>query len=220
MTIRAAGTQDRFYIYMYWDTDGVPRYVGLGKTARRWKSHLTGSSNPRLRHKVAKLRTQGIVMPHAKVAENLTAAEAIIEEKRLIALHGRANLDDGGTLYNRTLGGDGTLGVSRSRPQTEAERKKRSETIAAFWQSEEGLAKKARMAVRSSAQMSTPEAKARTARMGSARKGRPGKPQTSAWKAMIGRAVAQSNRRRVWTQAQREEQGRKSRAAWARRRIA
>ena len=188
---------EKWYVYLYTDVDGSPRYVGIGKTPWRWKAHLREKTNPRLWNKIKKLKASGITMPHAKILEDVTKEEAAQEEIRLIALYGRAGIDPSGILFNRTLGGDGTRGFSRKQPSEErAKRKAKSE---AYWQTPEGLARKPEMSKAAKAQMSTPEAKAKTALMGSARKGKPGKPQSIEWKTMMGPIVAESNKRRVYT---------------------
>lgn len=186
--------KDRFYVYMYWGGDGVARYVGMGGTPNRWKSHLKKSDNIWLRRLVSDLKKIGQEPRYRKVAENLTKEQACAEEIRLIALYGREGIDKGGKLFNRTLGGDINAGYAR--PQTDAERLKRAQSVQKYWDSPEGYARKAAQAEISRVQMSTPEAKARTAAMGSARKGKKGKPATPEWRLMISGAVAESNRRR------------------------
>ena len=99
-----------YYIYMYWDENGIPRYVGLSKHPSRLRAHLKRSHNRRLHNKIQKLARAGIEMAHAKVAEGLTHEEACIEERRLIALHKRAF--EGGTLWNVMGGGQGGLSPS------------------------------------------------------------------------------------------------------------
>lgn len=184
-----------WYVYIYSEVDGTPRYVGIGKTRWRWIIHLREETNPRLWNKIKKLRSQGIEMPHRKVAEGLSKNEACAEEIRLIALYGRAGIDSGGLLFNRTLGGDGTAGFSR--PQNEKEKQQRREVGKAYWDSPEGQKRKLIQSEKAKAQMSTPEEKSRTAAMGSARKGKPGTPHTEEWKAMMSPIVAASNRRRA-----------------------
>lgn len=186
---------DRHYVYMYWDLQGVPRYVGIGGTPGRWKSHLTKSDNIWLRRMISDLKKRGLQPTYCKVSEGLTREEAGAEEIRLIALYGREGLDREGTLYNRTIGGD--LGGGISRPQSDRERLDRAKKMQAYWDSPEGFARKQKQSELSRVQMSTPEAKARTAALGTSRKGCVGKPQTDEWKAMIGSVVAESNRRRI-----------------------
>lgn len=87
------------------------RYVGIGGDQKRWKSHLKRSHNDRLRNKIRKLSRSGITMPHVILQFGLTLEEAWKEERRLIALHGRAGIEPNGVLYNRTAGGEGAFGL-------------------------------------------------------------------------------------------------------------
>lgn len=183
-----------FYVYMYWDLEGNPIYVGMGKTRDRWKSHLSKSDNILLRAFVEDLRILGKLPICKKVVEGLSKTEAEQEEIRLIALHGRLHIDEGGVLFNRATGGSVNVGFCRA--QSESEKLERSKDMQTFWNSSEGEARKLVQSEKAKIQMSEPEAKARAAAVGRARKGKPGKPQTDEWKAMIGPIVAESNRKR------------------------
>jgi NUMOD3 motif len=103
-----------WYVYAYWDLEGVPRYIGIGKNAKRIESHLKYSHNRLLHNKIKKLQRAGLEMAHRKLTEGLTKSQACAEEIRLIALYGRLKLDPGGVLFNRTLGGEGFTGAHSS----------------------------------------------------------------------------------------------------------
>lgn len=104
---RKLSTESIFYVYAYFDKDGVPRYIGKGK-GYRIREHRTKTPKYRL----AKAIASGEMFTSRKIAENLSEMEAFDLERRWIAKFGREI--DGGVLWNLTLGGDGMSGVIRS----------------------------------------------------------------------------------------------------------
>ena len=109
--VESQSASSLYYVYVYYDEEDVPRYVGLGRN-NRWKEHLKWSGNKHLKNKVTQLRRKGVEMRHEKVIEGLTHEEACAEEIRLIALYGRIDVDSFGTLYNLMAGGQGGLSPS------------------------------------------------------------------------------------------------------------
>ena len=106
---------NRFYVYVYYDLDGVPFYVGKGhgnrayahlKNARKWNTTDRNKLKIQLIREILDLGKT----PSIKFVEiNLTESEAKDLERELIKQYGR--LDRGtGTLTNLTDGGEGTTG--------------------------------------------------------------------------------------------------------------
>lgn len=106
---------DKFYVYVYYDTNGIPFYVGKGhgdrayshlKNARNWK---TKDRNALKLQTIRKILDQGQT-PSIKFVEiNLTESEAKDLERELIKQYGRQN-NNTGTLTNLTDGGEGKSG--------------------------------------------------------------------------------------------------------------
>lgn len=100
----------RFYIYVIFDLNGVPRYVGKG-SGNRWNNHFDSTcQNPHLRNIIKQANRLGKQLPRFKLRHNMTLDEAVEFEIALISLIGREV--DGGTLVNFTLGGDGLVNPS------------------------------------------------------------------------------------------------------------
>ncbi len=103
---------DKVYVYSLIHND-VTFYVGVG-TQRRIRRHESAAELKKPNAKAVRFReilaSGGVVeyAVHGWFDDWTTAAE---EERRLIALHGRADLGLG-TLTNRTNGGQGTSGVA------------------------------------------------------------------------------------------------------------
>lgn len=84
---------DDFYVYLYLREDQTPYYVGKGRRHRYLKKHTVAVPPPdRIKF----------------VAKNLFNHEAMLLEKRLIALYGRQDLGTG-ILRNQTTGGEGSV---------------------------------------------------------------------------------------------------------------
>lgn len=194
-----------WYVYVYLDSDGVARYVGIGSTPNRWVSHLKKSDNIWLRRMVSDHKKFGKPITYFKVLENVSKISAVDEERRLIALHGREGIDADGTLYNRTSGGDGTCDFSR--PQSDAEIKKKSASIQAYWDSPAGQARKAWQSELAKKQrLENPQIEESLRAAAKRRAGKPsGRKQTEEWKKMVGPIVAESNRRRPMTEERRQK---------------
>jgi hypothetical protein len=101
----ASATIRSCYVYRIDDCAGVPLYVGKGggRRDRHWQKRNAG---------IAALIEAGLPWNPIRVAAGLTEAEALAEEKRLIALYGRWDLGLG-PLENLTDGGAGAKNPSR-----------------------------------------------------------------------------------------------------------
>jgi hypothetical protein len=103
-----------YYVYVYYDSDGVPFYVGYGKNNRMYdhlneaKKKLSSSKNQRKLNKIRKMLREGIDPTIEVVKDNLSREEACNLEIELIEKFGRADLGLG-PLTNMTRGGDGTV---------------------------------------------------------------------------------------------------------------
>lgn len=110
-----AGRRD-FYVYVLFDANGLPFYVGMGRK-NRWKAHEAEarttipdgyrSFNPKKDRIVRQILTDGWPeVPKIKLHENLDRPTALSYEMALIAAIGRGK---NGPLVNMTIGGDGAL---------------------------------------------------------------------------------------------------------------
>lgn len=97
----------KHYVYIYFDQNGEPIYVGKGK-GRRFKVHLNGACNPYLRNKIAKMRRNGFEPTVRIVARFETHEEALDAEVWLIAGYRAAGIK----LCNLTDGGEGVINLS------------------------------------------------------------------------------------------------------------
>jgi hypothetical protein len=96
---------------------GSPYYVGIGNShTRAFERHKRGANSNRYRD-VPVPKNEALVRQFGVFK---TRAEAAAREQALIAHFGRKGIDPGGTLLNRTLGGDGSLGL---KPNTETRAK-------------------------------------------------------------------------------------------------
>jgi hypothetical protein len=86
---------------------GSPYYIGIGSShTRAFAQHTRGGKDSRY-HNVPVPKNEALVRQFGVFK---TRAEAAAREQALIAQYGRKGLDPGGTLLNRTLGGEGVLG--------------------------------------------------------------------------------------------------------------
>ena len=94
----------KHYVYIYYDQNEEPIYVGKGKR-RRFKAHLKEARNPHLRNKIAKMRRNGFEPTVRIVARFETHEEALDAEVWLIAGFRGAGIK----LCNLTDGGEGCV---------------------------------------------------------------------------------------------------------------
>lgn len=103
-----------YYVYVYYDTNDTPFYVGYGKNNRMYdhlneaKKNLTSSKNQRKLNKIRKMLREGIEPTIKVIRDKLSRQEACELEIELIEKFGRADLGLG-PLTNMTKGGDGTV---------------------------------------------------------------------------------------------------------------
>jgi hypothetical protein len=91
---------------------GSPYYVGIGDSyTRAYQEHTRGGKRSKARN-VPVPKDQALIRQFGTFP---TRAGAAKREQELIARYGRKGLDDKGILLNRTLGGEGTLGVKHSK---------------------------------------------------------------------------------------------------------
>jgi hypothetical protein len=186
----------RFYVYVLFREDGTtPFYVGKG-AGNRWLDHLRNPIRGPRRHKdsiISNMLAKGVDVPKQKVAENLTAEEALALEIKLIRLIGRK---PNGPLVNETRGGEGVVdpsdetrkrmgasqrgrvhppeirakiaAASSGRVQSEETKQKKSRALLGRKMSEAAVAK---LRAASLGRKASPETRAK---LSAARKGRPG----------------------------------------------
>lgn len=117
----------RFYVYIYYNPlkDNEEFYVGFGGDPERFREHVKEAKRLMRKHRsnkwikencdnshklftIIKILKAGLEPTITKVLENLTKQEAINEEIRLIAYHGRSDKELG-PLTNMTDGGEGNI---------------------------------------------------------------------------------------------------------------
>lgn len=128
-------TERRFYVYAYYDLNGVPVYVGKGTNRRRF-DHLRyakrTNKNTHFLNWIRKYIKENDTDPRIEILEgSLTSEEALQKEIDYIKSIGRL-IDGCGTLLNGTDGGDGGTG----RVVTEEERAWRREFSKSLWTDE------------------------------------------------------------------------------------
>jgi hypothetical protein len=96
---------DDYYCYLYRLRDGTPIYVGQGYGRRPWRKERRCAE-------VNALIASNEALGPEIIASLETQEQAWAEEIRVIALYGR--ICDGGTLFNKTLGGPGSRGIKMS----------------------------------------------------------------------------------------------------------
>ena len=96
---------------------GSPYYIGIGSShTRAFEPHRRGGKSSKM-HNVPVPKNEALIR---QLGVFKTRAEAAAREQALIAQYGRKGIDPGGTLLNRTLGGDaGTLGLKMTAAQRE-----------------------------------------------------------------------------------------------------
>lgn len=102
-----------FYVYVYFDLDGSPLYVGKGRGARWERLDASSGRNPHFLRKAQGATREGLELPRVKVRTDLGEMEAFEVEKALIAAIGR-RANGEGPLLNLTAGGEGMLSVAMS----------------------------------------------------------------------------------------------------------
>lgn len=93
-------------VYVFFRTDGVPAYVGVGDESGRFKQHSTKSHNIELANI---MKAAGGSLPFVVIRSDISKEGAFAVEVALIHVIGRADLKLG-PLLNRTNGGDGVHG--------------------------------------------------------------------------------------------------------------
>jgi hypothetical protein len=107
------------FVYIYYDENNIPFYVGLGQGARHL-DHIkyaktavrAGVPRNKLSHKLNKIikMLSNNIVPRIEFAyTNVSVRDARLYETALILQHGRVDLGTG-TLTNLTNGGDGVVG--------------------------------------------------------------------------------------------------------------
>lgn len=97
----------KYYIYTHLNPETKEVfYVGLGKKNRAW--------NPSGRNNFWQNYVNKYGYEVEIIAENLTRKQAAKIEMELIAKLGRKQLDEGGTLVNRSTGGEGSIGYTHT----------------------------------------------------------------------------------------------------------
>lgn len=98
-----------YYVYVFFDASGIPRYVGKG-VGYRIKGQLKNTHNRRLRGLIAAANGDP---PVVIVRNNITNSQACETEISLISAIGRLDCKKG-PLFNLTNGGEGTSGHSQT----------------------------------------------------------------------------------------------------------
>lgn len=96
-----------YYTYVWRDASGVPFYVGKGKGSR----YLAANDSQRSRE-FMEIHSSGGCSVEI-VDEFFLESEALAHEVKLVEIYGRR--DFGGTLVNKTDGGEGTSGAKHTK---------------------------------------------------------------------------------------------------------
>ena len=107
-----------FYVYVYRDPRPTKNrqavYVGKGRGKRAWKHWLHGNkTNKSFNNWLAHIRRLSLSPVVEIVAQFESETVALDKERELIALFGRRDIGTG-SLFNLTLGGQGTSGALRT----------------------------------------------------------------------------------------------------------
>jgi hypothetical protein len=92
------------YVYVVFDFEGMPRYVGVGRGAR-WQHHNMNCSGAHPELRKIREANGGGELPIVVIRSNLTNREALAIETALIHALGRQRY--GGILVNKNNGGNG-----------------------------------------------------------------------------------------------------------------
>lgn len=109
-----------FYKYGRYEFNYLPFYVGKAKdTQERISRHLAGEGYGSLKHSIiSEIAAEGMWLKFQRVYKNITDAEALRMEMKVIKAIGR--LEDGtGPLTNQTKGGEGVAGRRMSEEERE-----------------------------------------------------------------------------------------------------
>lgn len=117
-------TDTTYYVYVIFNLDGVPIYVGKGKGNRAY-DHFKPSSLRKQHHLYSFIKKYG-TLPVVIIRDNLTNEQSQEIERALIAALGRIDLGTG-NLFNLTEGGEGNSGWHPSQSVRDKIRKKRIE---------------------------------------------------------------------------------------------
>lgn len=106
-------TPQNFYVYIYFDQNNIPFYVGKGKNSRYYicKHLYKNCSNRLLKNKIYVIGVKNIKIKF--LYTDLTEEEANEREEYWISYYGRRDLNRG-PLCNLTNGGEGVSGQNRS----------------------------------------------------------------------------------------------------------
>jgi hypothetical protein len=117
-----------YYVYLLLDpsSEGTPFYVGKGKGYRATNHYTNRSVAGRTPNAavICRYRKSGYEDTYRIVSEGLSEPDAFELERRLIRLYGR--LCEGGSLTNRSKGGEGSSGCNQ--PKTEGHKRAISES--------------------------------------------------------------------------------------------
>lgn len=106
-----------YYVYIYYDIEGIPFYVGMGKNNRAYQhlipSRIKNRESIFFYNKLAKMIKNGDIFNIIILKKNLSLEYAKILEQILIEFIGRRDLNKG-ALCNLTDGGEGHKGYKKS----------------------------------------------------------------------------------------------------------
>lgn len=102
----------KFYVYEIWDPlTQKCRYVGKGQGSRATNQVVEDKQrNPKLKRFLAECAAQSVEIAPKIVYRHNIEADVLRKERALIARYGREGVEQGGTLFNITSGGQGIFG--------------------------------------------------------------------------------------------------------------
>ena len=127
----------KYYLYIYYDVDGTPIYVGIDSTGKRWRRHWDRKSETQLSRTLRKRERELGVTLYPEFIEASRFDDAKLGEVLYIWCFGRADLGLG-PLFNKTDGGDGATGVvvderTRSRLSSSAKKALQDPEVRSRW---------------------------------------------------------------------------------------